>query len=239
MTFGVRGLLAAMVMLCVSGCVSGPTAVPFDSTQAGKIKTIGILTPGTSAEPRAILATTVGQSFGLIGAIIDAGMQESRESDLKALLNGQNYDARAKYLADLKASLEARGYKVVDVPVARTDQSDFKKSYLEVSASGVDAYLDTVYHYGYISAGVVGSAPYRPFVYLGCRLVKPSDGSVLMEDRIYYNALNNPKNVVTLPPDPAYVFPDFADVTRDPKKTAEGLDVAFKASTTAIVQLIQ
>jgi len=238
MSFGLRGAFAAAVMLFVAGCASKP-AIPFDASQAGQIKTIGILTPGTPEGPRAILATTVGQSFGLIGAMIDAGMQESRESDLKAMLNGQNYDASATYIADLKSTLEARGYKVVDVPVSRTDQTDFKKSYFEVSAPGVDAYLDTAYHYGYISAGVIGSAPYRPFVYLGCRLVKASDGAVLMEDRIFYNALNNPKGVVTLPPDPAYAFPDFADLTSDPKKAAAGIDVAFKASTGAIGQLIQ
>ena len=238
MSFGVRGLLAATVMLFVAGCTSKPS-VPFDSSSAHTIKTIGLLTPGAPNGPRAILATTVGQSFGLIGAMIDAGMQESRESDLKSLLAAQNYDASGLYLANLKKALEARGYKVVDVPMMRTSESGLKKDYLSVSAPNVDAYLDTAYYYGYISAGVIGAAPYRPFVYTDCRLVKASDMTVMMEDSVFYNALNSPKGRVTLAPDPAYVFPDFADITSNPKKVAEGLDVAIKASTDAVGQLMQ
>lgn len=148
-------------------------------------------------------ATTVGQSFGLVGALIDAGMQESRESDLRDVFRGQNFAADEIVLTEMKSSLEARGYKVINVPVTRTGQA-LKKDYMGLS--GADAYLDMTYYYGYISAGIAGATPYRPFFYSDVRLVKASDSAVLMEDSIFYNPMNAPKGRVVIAPSPDYAF---------------------------------
>tara|TARA_R110000868_G_scaffold40543_4_gene139803 strand:- start:11950 stop:12660 length:711 start_codon:yes stop_codon:yes gene_type:complete len=231
-----RSVGAAALLCVLAACASKPS-IPYDSSQANSIKTIGLLTPGGPSGPRAILATTVGQSFGLVGALIDAGMAESRESDLRALFRGQNFAADDIVIAEVTASLQARGYTVVNVPVTRTDHA-LKKSYSGMSGSA-DAYLDMMYHYGYISAGIAGSTPYRPFFYADVRLVKASDSSVLMEDSIFYNPMNAPKGRVVISPSPDYAFPKFDNVTSNPEKVTEGMRLAIHDSADAIGKLLK
>jgi hypothetical protein len=236
MTLISRVLITCALLTGLAACASKPS-IPFDSTQAQSIKTIGVLTPAGPSGPRAILATTVGQSFGLIGALIDAGMQESRESDLEAMLNGQKFVAGDVILAELTTTLEARGYKVVNIPMTRSGLA-LKMDYHGLSGD-VDAYLDVAYTYGYISAGIAGATPYRPFFYTDCRLVKASDQSVLMEDSIFYNPLNAPKDRVVIAPSPDYAFPGFDDVTSNPEKATEGVKLAFHDSADALGKLLK
>jgi hypothetical protein len=75
--------LAGLVAL--AGCAGAP-AVPYDRATAGDIKTIGVLTPSFPDHPYVILASSVGQHLGLIGALVDAGMRSSRESSFGTLL---------------------------------------------------------------------------------------------------------------------------------------------------------
>jgi hypothetical protein len=236
----VRVCVAFAALLMLAACATKP-AIPFDSTSAGEIKTIGILTPSMPDEPSAILASSVGQSFGLVGALIDAGMQEARESDLEAILNSKQFVAYDKLMDGIKASLEAQGYTVRHVAVTRTER-EFMKVYPSSNTEKVDAYLDVVMSgYGYIAAGVTSATPYRPIVVTQVRLVSAKDSSVLMEDVVYYNRLNSGMETtnLTISPDPAYSFTDFSDLESDPSKTVEGLDVAFAKSTEAIGTLLR
>ena len=231
-------VLTALALL--AGCATKP-AIPFDSTSAGEIKTIGILTPSMPNGPSAILASSVGQSFGLVGALIDAGMQEARESDLEDILSGKQFIAHDKLMNGIVASLEAQGYTVKNVSVPRTER-DFMKVYPSTNTEKVDAYLDVVMNgYGYIAAGITSGTPYRPIVVTKLRLVSAKDSSVLMEDVVYYNRLNASLETtnLTISPDPTYSFSDFSDLERNPEKTVEGLDVAFAKSTEAIGTLLR
>lgn len=237
MTRLLRGMTVIAVLILIAGCATKP-AIPYDRTSESSVKTIGLLTPGTPSGPRVILATTVGQSFGLIGALIDAGMEESRNSDLEALLSGQQFSTDKALSEGLSKALKARGYDVVEVPVARQAAGELQKTYPGANPQ-VDAYLDVVISYGYLSAGIAGKTPYRPYMHAKCRLVKAADSSVLMEDMVLYNALNAPEGHVVLSPDVKYEFPEFADVTRDPKLTTEGVSVAFASGTDAIGQLLK
>lgn len=236
----IRVSAAFVALLMLAACATKP-AIPFDSTSAGEIKTIGILTPSMPSGPSAILASSVGQSFGLVGALIDAGMQESRESDLEDLLNSKEFVAYNKLMSGVTASLEAQGYTVKNIAVTRAER-DFMKVYPSSNPEQVDAYLDMVMNgYGYIAAGVTSGTPYRPIVVTKVRLVSARDSSVLMEDVVYYNRLNSSVETtnVTIAPDPAYSFPDFSDLESDPNKTVEGLDLAFAKSTEAIGTLLR
>lgn len=236
MNFFWRSVCASALFCLLAACAAKPS-IPYDSGQANSIKTIGLLTPGSPSGPRAVLATTVGQSFGLVGALIDAGMQESRESDLRSVFAGQNFAADDVVIAEVTSSLEARGYTVVNMPITRTGQ-ELKKDYFGMS-SKADAYLDMTYYYGYISAGIAGSTPYRPFFYTDVRLVKATDSSVLMEDSIFYNPLNAPKGRVIITPSPDYAFPKFDDVMSNPEKVTEGMNVAIHESADAIGKLLK
>ena len=64
--------LCSVIMLAVTlgGCTV--PKIPFDRSAAGHVRTIGIVTPGFPSGPSVELASSVGQSFGLIGALVGA-----------------------------------------------------------------------------------------------------------------------------------------------------------------------
>ncbi len=173
-----------------------------------------------------VLAATVGQSFGLVGALIDAGMQSSRESDFEAMAKSQNYSAPAAFGRYLDTALTVNGYAVVHDSVGRERTSGFLKTYRQPASVTAEAHLDTVLNYGYYAAGL--STPYRPFVTADCKLVRNSDGALLMQKSIYYNPLNSaPEQTVTIAPNGAYEFSDFETLKKDPEKAIKGLDDAI------------
>lgn len=232
-------VLTALALL--AGCATKP-AIPLDRTSAKEIKTIGILTPDMPTGPSAILASTPGQSFGLVGALIDAGIESSRESDLKAVLAGKSFTPYDRLMGGIKAALEAQGYEVKQIAVARTVRGEFLKTYPAANTEKVDAYLDVVlFRYGYGAAGISASTPYRPSIETRVRLVDAKDTRVLMEDIVFYNRIFTAleTNNVTIAPDPEYSFAAFSDLTNNPDKAVEGLDLAFVKSTEAVGVLLR
>ncbi|HVV64912.1 MAG TPA: hypothetical protein VHC42_05550 [Rhizomicrobium sp.] len=192
-------------------------------------------------KPTVWLATDVGQSFGLVGALIDAGMQESREDKMWTMLAGQKMYPRDQFMSALRQSLEADGFAVKTIDIAR-EAGKYVKAYPPGAENGVDAYFDIVVdQYGYVAAGIASSTPYRPYVYLNCKLVQASNGAVLMQDSIYYDPVapfGQGKNV-SISPDPAYTFVDFDALESEPQKGAEGLTSAFHATSDSLGRLLR
>lgn len=239
MTTSMRKMALLCALFFLAGCAAKPP-VPFDHSSASSVKTIGLLTPDLSNGPSALLASSPGQSFGLIGALVDAGMEANRDSSLEKILAAQQFAADRAFTDGLTAALKARGYEVKLIPVTRPSKGNLLKTYPKGGPDQVDAYLDVVsVNYGYIAAGTAGSTPYRPFFYTDCKLVKASDGSVLMEDSVNYNPINGSGSQnVAIAPDPAYEFSKFDDLEADPAKAAKGVNVAFASTTDAIGNLL-
>lgn len=229
----IGGAALAAVGLILAGCAA--PEIPYDKTVASQVKTIGLVTPHFPSGPDVILATTVGQSFGLVGALIDGAMKANRDSQFKALLDAQNFvepDILTKEVAD---GLKAEGYNVVMLPAPR-DTADFLPQY---PPAAVDAYLDVVVNnYGYLSAGVGSALPYRPFILLRARLVKAQDSSVLMQDAVLYNNFGNTKNIVTIPADPTLGFPDFSSLVADPPTAIKGMQTATDKTAETVDKLL-
>jgi hypothetical protein len=227
----------ALALALLGGCVHRPE-IPFEKT-ANNIKTIGILTPGVPSGASVILASSVGRSFGIIGALVDAGMTASRDAQFDDELKRQSFkfeDAVTKSLSD---RLTAAGYTVSAVPLTRKP-SDFVKPYPKSDDTKVDAYLDVYYGgYGYIAAGIGSSTPYRPGLSLRVRLVNARDASVLMEDTIIYTPIGTPADTVTISPDPDDVFLDFDALKADPDHAAKGLYRAIDHTSDTVVKLLQ
>jgi hypothetical protein len=235
----IRGAAIA-VLLCLSACAQ-QQALPYDRTASPNNKTIGLISPGWPSGPSSVLASNVGQSFGLVGALINAGMQSAREKELTTLLDTQKKDGNAIFLSDLTADLEKDGYKVVpvSVPTAARDRTDYLKVYPPASDSNVDSYLDiAVFNYGYIAAGLGSSNPYRPWFTARVKLVRASDHAVLMQDIVGYNPIFS-KDLVTVSPAPEYAFEKWDDVKNDPQKAAEGVAAALDASAVSISNLLK
>jgi hypothetical protein len=233
----IRGAaLAALALL--SACAHEPT-LPYDRTASASNKTIGLLTPGWPSGPSSVLASSVGQSFGLVGALVDAGLESAREKNLVALLKDQNIDAQAIFITALTEDLQKAGYTVVPVPATGKDAT--RTNYLKTYPAGgsVDSYLDIpVFNYGYIAAGIGGSTPYRPWFTARVKLVRAADHSVLMQDMVGYNPVFS-KDMVNVSPAPEYAFDKWDDVTANPQKAAEGLHRALEASADSIANLIK
>ena len=242
MTVFARVALAFAALSFLAACASKPV-VPFDRSASGEMKTIGLMSPATPSGPSAVLASSVGQSFGLVGALIDAGIQANRESKLSSLLSGYNFSARDRLTDGIRASLEAQGYTVVSVPTTRSSTTSFIETYPPASGEPkVDAYLDVVLnHYGYIAAGIAEGTPYRPTLAATVRLVSARNSSVLMEDSIYYNPIGpyGQDRHVTIAPDTEYSFGSFDTLTGSPERAVAGLDTAFVKSTEAIAALMR
>jgi hypothetical protein len=191
-----------------------------------------------------VLATSVGQSFGLIGALIDAGMQADRDSRFGGAMRERQFDAHAYFLERLAEALRARGYAVEMVPVQRTrEHFEFLAAYPTASPPKVDAYPDLVVTaYGYIAAGIGPSTPYRPYIAVRARLANAADGAVLMQDVLIYNAVGPAaaqQQVVTLAPDPAHRFDKFDDLMADPDVALKGVQVAAEQLAQAIAALLR
>lgn len=234
----VRVLFALLAASLLSACALKP--IPYDRSSASDVKTIGIVTPAMPNRPAVVLASSVGQSFGLIGALADAAMQDNRETTFRKAIEPTNFSATDICLQELKTQLQEHGYDSVMVTADRS-KHDFLEKYPADQEPKVDAYLDLVISYGYIAAGV-GKAPYRPIVYLTARLVRASDASVLMQDAVSYNPVGpfgKNSQSITLPPDPTYQFADFDTLAADPNKAAKGMETALGLSSRTFGQLLK
>lgn len=223
--------------LTLAGCANYHE-VPFDR-QAAAIKSIGLLTPQFPSEPRIQLASSVGQSFGLIGAIVDSGMESKRDSGFQTLLLQQSFSAQATLTDALTSALRAEGYDVASVPVSRAEPG-YLKAYPTNAGPRVDAYLDIVVdNYGYLAAGISDATPYRPHFWVSARLVRASDAAVLMRATLVYNYVGPSENYITLAPDPAYVFVNFDALMADPPQSTKGLREAIGQSAATLASLLK
>lgn len=237
----VLGSIVFLAALPLSGCATHE--IPYDRDNAN-IHTIGVVTPGFASKAQAFLASTVGESVGLVGGLVDLAMEEKRDGQLRHIFAEANMDGPNEFLSDLNAALQARGYAVVSVP-APSDRTSFLKSY--PPAASADAYLDVaVIGYGYMAAGISDGDPYRPFVWLRGRLVRASDNSVLMQEVISLNPLNlggwlggGANAQITLSPDPTYRYQDFDTLMAHPQQAPQGIRQALKQSADTLANVLR
>lgn len=239
MTSLFRRAAAAACVLVLAACASTPE-IPFERT--AQIKTIGILSPGVPSGPSVVLASSMGQSFGLIGAIVDASMQANRDSQFGDLMKADHFVFSDTFKDGLTAQLKEQGYTVVDVAADRKS-GDYVEKYPAADGTA-DAYLDVVVvSYGYIASGIGSDTPYRPFVVAKCRLLRASDSAVLMQDAVIYNRVMNqyPANdkTVTIPPDPKFSFANFDSLVAYPKDAASDLGAAANETSKALGTLLK
>jgi hypothetical protein len=226
------------VLLFLAACTTFPE-IPYERGQANPVKTIGLLTPYSPSEAGVILASSPGQSFGLVGALVDTALKAQRDSYFNEMLVAQNFSLPTYFLGQVSEALKQAGYTVVSVPVIRSEDS-FVTTPPMVPAANVDAFLDIeIVNYGYIAAGIGKSNPYRPFLYLKLRLVNARDQSVLMQDIILYNPIVQSPNVVTNAPNPQYQYVDMDALLATPPDTVKGLEDAADSNARTIAKLLQ
>lgn len=231
------GVIAALSLIV--GACQPLTELPYDRSTAS-VKSIGIVTPVFPTEPVAALASTVGQSFGLIGALVDMGMNADRVDRLEKVLAEQHFAAQQIFLERLTSALQAEGYTVTAIAVPRNQQQKLLATYPPRAETKVDAYLDMyVGEYGYFAAGISDSTPYRPHFTVHGRLVRSDNASVLMEDSVVYNPLGQATNIITISPDPAAQYTTFNLLIADPVGATKRLRTAEEQSADAFAKLLK
>lgn len=221
-------VLAGTLGACANTYVARPYAAgPAPITQ------IAIIDDSLPEGVSAVEVASVGSNFGLIGALIDAGVRDSREDAIDAALATVSFDAETDLETALIDAFRANGVQSAVAAESRRPDRKFLVQY--PSAQGnAQAYLDLVaVRYGYTSAG--SGQPWRPTADIMVRLVSAQDSRVLMENRIAYNVMGAPNGVITIAPDPEFTFNNREEMRTNPDRLANGLRSAFRqvASTAA------
>jgi hypothetical protein len=219
----------------LSACASAYVAKPFERADAAP-KAIGLAGDAVPEKAIAYEKASIGSNFGLVGALVDAGIQKSRQDAVNTALEGSGFKPETAIEARLASKLSDEGYKVTPLATPNRTKREFLVSY--PSDKGVDAYLDlVVLDYGYLASGA--GEPFRPTVSANVRLVSAKDpGKVLMENRIVYNGLLPQKGVITLTPNPTYAFNNRAAMLSDPKRLAAGLEDALNQVADTAAKLV-
>jgi hypothetical protein len=230
-----RVLVAAMAMT-LAACASPYVATPYDRASSS-VQSIALIDDSVPEKAIAYEVASVGGNFGLIGALIDAGIQAERQGAVNEALTGLGFDAESKLEARVIAALAEQGYTAATLAAADRTKRDFLEVYPGAPAD-VDGYLDlAVTQYGYMSSGA--GQPFRPTVWAKVKLVKVSDGSILMENIILYNPLNAVEGVVTLPPNPDYAFKNRSELLEDPDRLAAGIEDALNQVADTAARLLR
>lgn len=231
-----RKLVGLVAALSLGACASPYVATPYDRASAG-VTGIALVEDSLPEKAIAYEVASVGSNFGLIGALIDTGIQLERQDAVNDALAGIQFDAEGELETRLISALSAQGYRVAPLPGDPRRKRDWLEAY-PTAPAGTDAYLDiAVLHYGYMSSGA--GQPFRPTVGAKVKLVKVSDGSTLMENQIVYNPLNTVQGIVTIAPNPDYAFQNRSDLLADPARLAAGIEDALNQVADTAAQLLR
>lgn len=228
-----KKILIIAAAMAVTACASPYIATPYDRTTANVTR---IALVDDSLEPKAIAyeVASTGGNFGLIGALVDAGIQESRRTAVNEALDSVQFDAETVLERRIASTLNQQGYTVEALSGDR-EKHDFLVAYPDTNA---EAHLDIVVtNYGYMSSGA--GQPFRPTVYAKVRLIRASDSSVLMDNMILYNPIAMTEGVITLAPNPEYAFRNREGLLEDPTKLAAGIEDALVQVADAAAQLLR
>lgn len=232
-----RVFAALCALACLGACASPYVATPYDHAQNSSVHAL-VLAPG--AMPQKAMAYEVastGANFGLIGALIDAGIQSSRQDAVNKALNDDGFNAESQLQSQVVHALEAQGYTVKPLNGPR-EKREFLTSY-PTAEGPVDAYVDVmVGYYGYMSAGA--GQPFRPTMGTKVRLVSAKDTShVLMENMIVYNPIFASQGIITLTPNADYTFKNRSELLADPKRLEAGIQDAIGQTADTIARLLK
>jgi hypothetical protein len=219
-----KKIAVAVLAMTAAACVSPYVGKPYDRA-AADVQSMAVVDDALPEKAIAYEVASVGSNFGLIGALVDAGIQVSRQNAVNDALTGAGFDAEQRLEDRLIATLSGQGYTVAAMPGGPRPKREFLATYPSAPA-GVQAYLDvSVTYYGYMSSGA--GQPFRPSADATVRLVRVSDRATLMENRIVYNPLNAQQGVITLSPNPEYAFRGRDELLADPNRLAAGIEDAL------------
>lgn len=219
-----KTVLAAASLLSLSACASNYAGVPYTPTNI-PITRVAV---ANDPLPENVIAYQVGSTmsnFGLIGGLIDAGVQSSRKGAVNEALEQFGYEPETAFKEHVIDTLAKQGITAAFFEGPDRKKREFLEVYSAESAD-VQAYLDlNILQYGYVQAG---GNTWRPSVLADVRMVTAGSNTVLMENRIGYNVPDAEGGIITLSANPDYVFTNREDMTTNPQRLAQGIDDALR-----------
>ena len=180
-------------------------------------------------------ASTMG-NFGLIGGLLNAGVQASRKDRVNDALDSVKYTPEANFEKFLIEELAASGITASVLEGPDRDKRKLLENY-PTAPVGAQAMIDVnVISYGYVNAG---NQLWRPFVSADVKMVEAGTGRKLMENRIIYNPIDAQNGVITIAPDPQYAFQNREDMITQPERLAAGIDEALRQVAASAVRLMK
>ncbi|MDY6925124.1 MAG: hypothetical protein SWI22_14340 [Pseudomonadota bacterium] len=230
-------LVGVVAILSLGACASPYVAKPYDRASAN-VQSIAVLDDSLPEKAIAYEVASTGSSFGLIGALVDAGIQGSRQEAVNAALNGVSFDAEQIMEARLASALSREGYTVAVMDNGVRPKREVLATY-PAAPTEADAYLDIVVtQYGYLSPGA--GQPFRPHASAVVKLVSVADGStVLAENVVAYNPMGAPQGIVTITPNGDYVFRNRGELLADPQRLADGITDALNQVADTAAKLLR
>ncbi len=226
-------VFAALLALAATGCVSMPEQQAYNRDVHANVKTIAVLETQPT-ETTVMMLNHPGANFGLIGGLVAAADQASKESRYAAILAKSQFEPLAYFRDRLTAHMGERGYTLVwpasQVQKARVERGSLglRKAYPTTTAA--DAQMDVnVSFIGYAAAGAGDRAPYRPTATASVRLVSPDGKQNYYTDYYAYNNVFNINKAVAIDADAQFAYPDFDDLVRAGVASVEGLRQAIDA----------
>ena len=222
---------ATLFSVLASGCASLPEQQAFNRNANTSIKTIAVLETQPT-DMHVMLMNNPAMSFGLIGGLVAAADQKSKEGKFEAIVAKTDFQPLPYFRKQLTQQMDERGYTLVwparQVQTAKVQRTSLglRKGYGPTTVA--DAQMDVNFGFvGYAAAGVGKSAPYRPTVTVSVRLVSRDGKQNLYTDYVAVNNVFNMKNAVVLEADPQFAYPKFSDLEAADTTAVEGLKQAI------------
>lgn len=229
-----KKIVAVSALLMASACAKPYVGTPY-AAPATPITSIAIANDSLPEDAVAGEAASTMSNFGLLGALIDAGVQGSRKSRVNEALDSVGHEPEKAFEAYLVDALAKRNVAATVLEGPDREKREFYVSYPD--AGNAQAVLDfNVGAHGYVNAG---NKLWRPTVAADVRLIDPLSGKVLMENRIVSNPIDAQEGVITIAPNPEYVFQNREDMITQPERLAAGIDDALRRVADTAIALMQ
>lgn len=226
---------AALALLSLGACAKPYVGTPY-AAPATPVTSVGIVADTLPKDAVAFEAASTMSNFGLIGALVDAGVQASRKDRVNDALESIQHDPETVFEKHLVETLAANRVSATLMDGPDREERKFLASY-PAAPAGTQALVDfNVTSFGYVNAG---NQLWRPVVTADARMVDALNGKTIMENRIVYNGVNTQAGVVTIAPNPAYTFQNREDMVANPERLAAGIDDALKQVAETAVRLMK
>lgn len=226
---------AAVALLGLSACANPYVGTPY-SAPATPVTSVAIVDDSLPENAVAYEVASTMSNFGLIGALINAGVEGSRKNRVNEALDSVEYTPEENFEQFLVAALAENEIEATVLEGPAREKREFLREYPE-AGEGRQALIDfSVTSFGYVNAG---NQVWRPTVLADVKMVDALTGKMIMENRIAYNVVNAQTGVITIAPNPKYVFANREEMVTQPEMLAEGIDDALKVVAETAVRLMR